>query len=33
MIPRITLSLIVFVAVAYVLGARYPMLAQKIGLA
>lgn len=33
MIPRITISLIVFVVVAYILGARYPSLAQKVGLA
>lgn len=33
MIPRITLGVIFFVAVAYVLGARYPMLAQRVGLA
>ena len=33
MIPRITFGFIVFIAVAYIIGARYPMLAQRIGLA
>jgi hypothetical protein len=33
MIPRITLGLIIVVIVAYVLGARYPGLAAKVGLA
>lgn len=33
MIPRITLGLIVFMAAAYIAGARWPMLAQKIGAA
>jgi hypothetical protein len=33
MIPRITISFIVFMAVAYILGARYPGLAAKVGLA
>ena len=33
MIPRLTLSFIVFIAIAYVLGARYPGLAAKVGLA
>lgn len=32
MIPRITLGLIIVVAIAYVLGARYPGLASKFGL-
>lgn len=33
MIPRITISFVVFIAIAYVLGARYPSLAAKVGLA
>lgn len=33
MLPRITLGLIVAVAIAYVIGARYPGLAARIGLA
>lgn len=33
MIPRITFGLLLFVAAAYIAGARWPMLAQKIGLA
>lgn len=33
MIPRITLSLVVVVAIAYIVGARYPGLATKIGAA
>lgn len=31
--PRLSLALIVIVAVAYVVGAKYPVLAQKIGIA
>ncbi len=31
--PRISLALIVIVVVAYIVGARYPMLAAKVGLA
>ncbi len=33
MIPRITLSLIIVVVVAYIVGARYPGLAARVGLA
>jgi len=33
MIPKITLSLIIVVIIAYILGARYPGLASKFGLA
>ena len=33
MIPRITLGLIVIVLIAYIVGARWPMLAQKVGAA
>jgi hypothetical protein len=33
MIPRITLGLIIVVLIAYVAGARWPALAQKIGAA
>lgn len=33
MIPRITVSFIIFIAIAYVIGARYPGLASKVGLA
>lgn len=33
MIPRITLGLVVVVVVAYIVGARWPSLAQKIGAA
>lgn len=33
MIPRLTLSCIIFVVIAYVIGARYPGLAAKMGLA
>lgn len=33
MIPRITIGLIVILVVAYVAGAKWPMLAQKVGLA
>ena len=31
--PRITLSLVIVLVVAYIVGARYPVLAQKVGLA
>lgn len=31
--PRITITFIIMVVIVYVLGARYPMLAQKFGLA
>lgn len=33
MIPRLSIGLILVVAVAYVLGARYPSLAARVGLA
>lgn len=33
MIPRLSVGVIVLVIIAYVLGARYPALASKIGLA
>lgn len=33
MIPRLSLGVIVLIAIAYVLGARYPALASKVGLA
>lgn len=33
MIPRITLSLLLVLAVAYIAGARWPGLAQRIGIA
>lgn len=33
MIPRITLGLIVVVIIAYIVGARWPGLAAKFGLA
>jgi hypothetical protein len=33
MIPRLSLGVIIIVAVAYILGARYPQLASKVGLA
>lgn len=33
MIPRITLSLIIVVIIAYIVGARYPGLAARVGLA
>lgn len=32
-VPHLSLSLIIIVVVAYIVGARYPMLAQKIGVA
>ena len=31
--PRITLMLILIVVGVYIIGARWPMLAQKVGLA
>lgn len=31
--PRLSLMFIILVAVVYIVGARYPMLAQKIGVA
>lgn len=33
MIPRLSIGVIIIIAVAYVLGARYPGLASKVGLA
>lgn len=33
MIPRIGFSLIVVVIIAYVIGAKWPGLAQKVGIA
>lgn len=33
MIPRLSIGVIVLVLVAYVVGAKWPMLAQKVGLA
>lgn len=33
MIGRITLGTIVLVLIVYVVGARYPMLAQRVGIA
>lgn len=33
MIPRITLGLLFVVALAYVAGARWPGLAQRVGIA
>lgn len=32
-IPRISLTLVIIVVVAYLVGARYPQLAAKVGLA
>lgn len=31
--PRITLGLIIIALIFYMIGARYPMLAQKVGVA
>jgi hypothetical protein len=31
--PSLTLGLIIIVIVAYIVGARWPMLAQKVGIA
>lgn len=33
MMPRITLGLIIIAVIFYIVGARYPMLAQRIGAA
>lgn len=33
MLPRITLGLIIVVIIAYLAGARWPALAQRIGMA
>lgn len=33
MIPRITFGVVVLVVIAYVIGAKWPSLAQKVGLA
>lgn len=33
MIPRLSIGVIVIIAIAYILGARYPVLASKVGLA
>jgi hypothetical protein len=33
MIPRLTIGLVVVVIVAYIVGAKYPQLAQKVGIA
>lgn len=33
MIPRLSIGVIILIAIAYVLGARYPSLASKVGLA
>jgi hypothetical protein len=32
-LPRISLMLVILLALAYVVGAKYPVLAQKIGIA
>lgn len=32
MIPRITFGVVVLVVIAYVIGAKWPILAQKVGL-
>jgi hypothetical protein len=31
--PRFSIAMIIVVAIVYIVGARYPMLAQKIGAA
>lgn len=31
--PRLSLMLIIVIAIAYVVGAKWPMLAQKVGIA
>lgn len=31
--PRITIGLIVFAIIFYIIGARYPMAAQRVGIA
>jgi hypothetical protein len=33
MIPRITIGLVIVVLIAYTIGAKWPMLAQKVGVA
>lgn len=33
MIPRLTIGTIILIVVIYIVGARYPALAQKIGVA
>ena len=33
MIPRITIGFVIFMALAYIAGARWPGLAQRIGAA
>ncbi len=33
MIPRLSIGVIILIAVAYVVGAKWPMLAQKVGVA
>lgn len=33
MIPRLTIGTIVLVLVVYIIGAKYPGLAQKVGIA
>lgn len=33
MIPRITFGVLVLLVIVYIAGARWPMLAQKVGLA
>jgi len=33
MIPRLSIGVIILVLVAYIIGAKWPMLAQKVGLA
>lgn len=33
MLPRISIGLIIVVAVVYIIGAKYPGLAQRIGFA
>lgn len=33
MMPRITIGFVILVLIAYVIGAKWPMLAQKVGLA
>lgn len=33
MIPRLSIGVVVLILIAYVIGARYPSLAAKVGLA
>lgn len=33
MLPRLTIGLVIVIAISYVLGAKYPGLAQKVGIA